>query len=340
MSHIKKLVVKIIRDSQSRKWLLTINNPIEKGLNHEKIVEIMKNFKSCVYYCMGDELGNKDQTHHTHLFMVASSAIRFSTIKNNFPSAHIDISRGSSQQNRDYVYKEGKWENDKKADTKLKDTQYEWGEIPLERQGARNDLADLYDMIKNGMSNYEIMEENPDYLLRLSDIERARTVIKTEEFKNTWRNVEVTYTFGKTALGKTRTIMEEYQYHNVYRVTNYLHPFDGYGSQEVILFDEFNGQFKLQEMLNYLDGYPLELPCRYANKIACFTKVYIVSNIGLLEQYKNVQQQANSVWKAFLRRINRVVIYTDVGAFKEFKMQEYLNQYLKGDTNGSIFNIS
>lgn len=323
------MVVKIIKDSQSRKWLLTINNPLDKGLTHEKIIETMESFKSCVYYCMGDELGSKDQTHHTHLYMVASSAIRFSTVKNNFPSAHIDMSRGTSQENKDYVYKEGKWLNDTKADTKLKDTQYEWGEMPIERQGARNDLADLYDMIKSGMSNYEIMEESPDYLLRLSDIERARTVIKTEEFKNCWRDVEVTYVFGKTALGKTRSIMEQHEYCNVYRVTDYFHPFDGYNSQNIVLFDEFIGQFKLQEMLNYLDGYPLELPCRYANKVACFTKVYIVSNTGLLEQYKNAQKQGNNVWEAFLRRIHKVVIYKDVGVFEEFVMKEYLDKYQK-----------
>ncbi|MNW43629.1 putative viral replication protein [compost metagenome] len=326
---ISKMVVRIIKDSQSRKWLLTINNPLEKDLSHEKIKETMKNFKSCAYYCMSDEIGHEEKTHHTHLYMVASSAIRFSTVKNNFPTAHIDISRGTSQENRDYVYKEGKWATDEKADTKIKGTQYEWGKMPLERQGARNDLAYLYDMIKDGMSNYEIMEENPDYLLRLSDIERARTVIKQEEFKNSWRDVEVTYTFGKTALGKTRSIMEQHDYCNVYRVTDYSHPFDGYQSQDIVLFDEFNGQFKLQEMLNYLDGYPLELPCRYANKVACFTKVYIVSNTELLEQYKNAQAQANNVWEAFLRRIHKVIMYTDVGVYREFEMKEYLDKYQK-----------
>jgi len=319
--------VRIIKDTQSRKYLLTINNPIEKDLSHEKIIEIMKNFKSCVYYCMSDEIGNEEKTHHTHLYMVASSPIRFSTVKNNFPTSHIDMSRGSSQENRDYVLKEGKWANDEKADTKIMNAQYEWGEMPVERQGARTDLSDLYDMIKDGKTNYEIMEENPDYLLRLSDIERARTVIKTEEYRNTWRDVEVTYIYGKTALGKTRSIMEQYGYQSVYRVTDYLHPFDGYQSQDIILFDEYEGQFKIQEMLNYLDGYPLELRCRYSNKVACFTKVYIVSNSGLLEQYKSAREQVNNTWHAWLRRIGKVIVYTDVAVFEEFKMSEYLEKY-------------
>lgn len=320
-------MVKIIKDTQSRKWLITINNPLEKGVSQEQIIETMKKFKSCVYYCMGDENGNEEQTHHTHLFIVASSPIRFSTVKNNFPTAHIDMSRGTSQENRDYVFKEGKWSGDDKADTRIMGSHHEWGEMPVERQGARTDLADLYEMIKDGKTNYQIMDVNPDYLLRLSDIERARTVIKTEEYRNTWRDVEVTYIYGKTALGKTRSIMEQYGYQNVYRVTDYLHPFDGYSSQDIILFDEYDGQFRIQEMLNYLDGYPLELRCRYANKVACYTKVYIVSNSGLLEQYKRAKEQANNTWHAWLRRIEKVVVYTDVGVFEELKISEYLDKY-------------
>lgn len=31
------------------------------------------------------------------------------------------------------------------------------------------------------------------------------------------------------------------------------------------------------------------LPCRYSNKVACFTKVFLVSNIPLSDQYPNVQ---------------------------------------------------
>lgn len=64
-------------------------------------------------------------------------------------------------------------------------------------------------------------------------------------------------------------------------------------------------------MLNYLDGYPLQLPCRYSNITACFTKVYIVTNIPLFEQYKSVQEKHDETWKAFLRRINLVYDFDD-----------------------------
>lgn len=107
--------------------------------------------------------------------------------------------------------------------------------------------------------------------------------------------------------------MEQFGYSNVYRVTDYLHPFDGYKGQDVIIFEEFRTSFPISDMLNYLDGYPLELPCRYNNKYACFTKVYMITNIPLSQQYKTVQHESPQTWCAFLRRIGQVVHYTDLG---------------------------
>lgn len=62
-------------------------------------------------------------------------------------------------------------------------------------------------------------------------------------------------------------------------------------------------------MLEYLDGYPLALPARYANRQACYISVYIISNIDLTEQYPNVQVNEPETWKAFLRRIHHVIEY-------------------------------
>ena len=46
-----------MQDTRSRKWQLTINNPIEKGFTHDKIKEILSEFSSLVYWCMSDEVG-------------------------------------------------------------------------------------------------------------------------------------------------------------------------------------------------------------------------------------------------------------------------------------------
>ncbi len=320
------VVVLIVKDSRSRKWQITINNPIEYGYSHEHIKELLNEFSSLVYWCMSDEVGEQG-TYHTHVYFCLNNASRFSTIKSKFNGPHVEMANGTSLQNRDYVFKLGKWIKDKKHETNLADTHEEFGECPVERQGSRNDLNDLYDMIKSGMSNYEIIEDNPSYMLNIDKIERARQIVREEKYKDMFRELEVVYIWGETGTGKTRGVMEEYGYSNVFRITDYLHPFDNYKGQEVIIFEEFRSSLKIQDMLNYLDGYPLELPCRYANKIACYIKVYIITNIDLLQQYESVQKEYSETWKALLRRIHKVKQFCSDKVY-EYSLFDYLNRDL------------
>jgi hypothetical protein len=66
-------------------------------------------------------------------------------------------------------------------------------------------------------------------------------------------------------------------------------------------------------MLNYLDGYPLEMPSRYSDKQACYTKVYIITNIPLDEQYPNIQNFEPKSWEALKRRIHKVIEFKKAG---------------------------
>lgn len=89
-----------------------------------------------------------------------------------------------------------------------------------------------------------------------------------------------------------------------------MHPWDSYHGQDVVVFEEFRSSQRIGDMLNYLDGYPLELPCRYNNKYACYTQVYIISNIPISQQYTQLQIDSLESYYAFLRRINSVHHYT------------------------------
>ena len=316
-----------MNDIQSRKWQVTVNNPIEKGLSHESIKNVIEKFKGCVYWCMSDEIGNDTGTYHTHIFICCSGAVRFSTVKKRFPQAHLEVCKGTAVENRDYVFKLGKYAGTEKEETKQEGTQEEWGELPVERQGARNDIIDLYDMIKDGLTNYEILEACPQYMLNLDKIERCRQVVLEERYKREWRTLYTTYIYGDTGSGKTRSVMEKYGYDNVYRITDYEHPFDGYKGQDVVVFEEFRSSLRITEMLNLLDGYPCELRCRYSNKIACFTKVYIISNIGLRDQYSELQRDQMQTWEAFLRRIHEVRIFAN-GEVHSGTVREYMSGFI------------
>lgn len=297
-----------MKDQQSRKWQLTINNPADKGITHETIKQMLIQIKPVVYYCMADEIGLETKTPHTHVFICAKSPVRFSRIKKLFPDFHIEPAHGTVQENKDYVQKNGKWAEDVKADTRIDNTFEEWGEIPDEPgQGHRSDIEGLYDMIVDGMSNAEIMAEQPALARYVNSMDKIRQEILEARFRKEFRHLEVTYIFGSTATGKTRYVMEKYGYENVFRVTDYQHPFDRYAQEPVLLLDEFRSSVMIGDILDFLDGYPLTLPARYAPRVACYTTVYIISNIDLKAQFPNVQEYEPETWRAFLRRIHHVL---------------------------------
>lgn len=293
------------RKQSSRKFQLTINNPVDHGYTHEQIRSILSEFPGLQYWCMCDEIGEQG-TPHTHIYMVSLNGIMFDTMHRKFYGVHIEKANGSNQQNRDYVRKEGKWQDDAKHETSLPDTFEEWGELPPDRTHSETQADRIVQMIRDGKSNVEILDECSTAYSKIAHIEQTRQAYLAERFKNEFRKLNVTYLWGDTAAGKTRSVMEKYGYSNVYRATDYAHPFDSYKGQDVIAFEEFRSSLAIGDMLNYLDGYPVELPCRYTNKVACYTKVYIISNISLEQQYPNIQQDNPETWAAFRRRIHNV----------------------------------
>ena len=307
-----------------RKVLLTWNNPPPRN----DIKSIIDMFETD-YYCLCDEIGAENGTPHTHIFIIFSGQVRFSTIQKRFSGAHIDPPNGTNQECRDYIRKEGKWKETEKADTNLIETFEESGEMPEGRQGKRTDISLMIDCVKQGLSNYQIIELYPNFVTRIRDIDRYRNEYIQETYKHKYRFLKVIYVYGSTGTGKTRGIIDSHGIDNVYRVTDYDRPFDDYNSQSVLVFEEFRNSLPLVPMLNYLDIYPnLKLPSRYNNKIACYDTVYIVSNWDLRRQYTELQNDRKYDYNAFLRRIHEVWYYYDVGKCIKVSTDNFLrNKY-------------
>lgn len=314
----------VIIDKQSYMYQLTINNPIEKGYTHDNIKsKIIDNFRTITYFCMADEMG---ATFHTHIFIVFTSRVRWSKIKRHFSDVHIEACKGSVSDNILYIKKEGKWLDDLKNDQKIDDSFEEFGTPPPDSKGKRSDLSELYRMIQDNMSNSEIIHSNQDYILQIDKLDKIRNTILIDKYKDTLRlNLEVVYIFGATGTGKTRYVMENSGYSNVYRVTDYIHPFDSYSCQLVICFDEFRSSINISNMLMYCDVYPVELQSRYSNKVACYSKVFIVSNWPLEKQYSEAQINDIDTWLAFLRRITKVLIFGKNGTQEFNTVKEYFD---------------
>ena len=312
-------------DSQAYMYQLTINDPVPKGFSHVEIISIFrKNFKTLSYVAMADEQGS---CHHTHIFCVFSSRVRFSMVKKHFPEAHVEKCKGSISENINYIKKSGKWvSDDLKQETVIEGTFEEYGTPPPDSRGKRHDLTELYQMVADGLTNAEILAANQDYILCVEKIDKIRMILLTEKYKDTVRlDLRVVYVYGSTGTGKTRGVLQQNGYTQVYRVTDYQHPFDNYNGQPVLAFDEFRSSLSIKDMLNYCDIYPLELPGRYNNKFACYSKVYIISNWPLERQYEHIQADDPETWKAFLRRIHEVHVYKGDGRIEKYgSVDEYM----------------
>lgn len=294
------------RTQSSRKYQLTINNPVDQGFTHEVLKTTLGKFSGLDYWCMADEIGGETGTLHTHVYFASRNPVEFHTVHQRFYGAHIEVAKGSHRENRDYIRKEGKWRDDAKHETSVPGTFEESGELPTEEGKRQKQSAAILAMLEDGKSNADILREYPSSMNHMPHIEAARQTLLEEQYRKVFRDLHVEYVWGKTGVGKTRGIMEQYGYENVFRATNYAHPFDGYAGEDVLLFDEFRSSLPIADMLKYLDGYPLMLPCRFHDRVACYTKVYVVSNIPMEKQYPNIQSEEPETWRAFLRRFQSV----------------------------------
>lgn len=341
-----------LEKKQSRKWMVTINNPLDHGFTHDAIIALMSGVRGqSLYWCMCDEEGDECETLHTHIFIYRSSPFTARQIDNLFPKMHRDNCYGTALESRAYVLKDGEKFNKAPdgsydyTDSKGKrhqginysDSFFEFGTCPDEHQGKSAAAVLIVDMVRDGASNREIVETVASAYKDIDKIERTRSMFRDAQYANCWRDLAVTYIFGSTGSGKTRSVMDRYGYSNCYRVTDYKHPFDTYDGQDVIIFEEFRSSLKHGDMLNYLDGYPLLLPCRYFNRQACFTKVFIITNVPPEDQYPNIDKESRL---AFWRRIHTITEYMGNGFNVEYKgLNDWMHRHdferISGSGGGS-----
>jgi hypothetical protein len=281
-----------------------IRRPFFKDLaSIETYLKNLKEYSNLKYAVYQYEMGESG-TKHIQGFVIYKNSKRFANVKQDFPTACIKEPNGSNADNRNYCTKK---------DTRIADP-IEIGEFSEMR--SRNDIVQFLEMVKAGATN--IMLENLFPVLYATftpdKIEKFRQDFIADEFQNKFRDIKVTYIYGDTRLGKTTFVYDKYKndFRNICRVNDYgVGSFETYHNQRVLMLDEFDGQFKLTFMNNLLDRYPMELPARFANRQACFTEVYIISNLPLKELYKKEQEERPKMYAAFCARITDIIHYTD-----------------------------
>lgn len=265
------------------------------------------------------EQGGHTEYLHYQIFMQATSRIRLSTVRARLEKKHgihvgyIEPRRYSVDSCVAYVAK--------------KETRqagpFIHGEFDQhDAQGKRNDLEELRDAVVKGASVTDVLND-PDLSVKASRVmpwlEKMAGAQQAARFSQEDREVTVHYLWGKSGLGKTKSVLDGDR-SQIFRVTNYEHPFDDYAGQSTLVLDEFAGQLPFQLLLNVLDRYPCKLPCRYHDAWAGWTTVWIISNKPLKHQYQDVEPEVRA---ALDRRIT---------TNQEFESSEKLEEWWENDS--------
>lgn len=320
-------------DVRARSWFCVLNNPADHGFSGtpDEIAEQMKERwitdnpqRTCaVAFCVSAE-----GLPHCHAVFEDTKTMRFTAVQKLFPGMHIEVTKGNKDQAEDYINKRGKWQE--KGENVLCVVRH--GDIKG-CQGQRRDFEIIDDLINQGLTPNEILEKSFSY-------RRYETMIKRAFFDKRMRetpilrDVKTFFHFGESGSGKTYMyvqLCEKYGADNVYLLTDYgKGGFDNYNGQPILCMDEFRGQIPFSQLMNLLDGYRVQIPCRYSNGYALWIEVHIFTVLPPEMIYKTMVEENRGIdtYEQLKRRIDFVVYHhRENGEYKTFElpMEKYTN---------------
>nr|QXN75459.1 MAG: replication associated protein [Virus sp.] len=87
---------------RSRKWCFTFHNYTDND-----VTNVTKSFQTNGWkYIFSKELGSEGKTPHLQGYLEGKNAIRFETLKKLLPTCHLEVARGTQQDNVKYITKE------------------------------------------------------------------------------------------------------------------------------------------------------------------------------------------------------------------------------------------
>lgn len=277
----------IPKKEQARGWVFTINNPDP----HESIIFVDGIPEQVRYIVYQREKGAEGTEHLQGYVQFTKPRLRTWIVKflynerMPFARAHLEIARGTPEQNKAYCTK---------MDTRV-DGPWEMGKPS--KSGDRNDLTAVFDKLK---IDGDVRSVPGDVMIKYgSNVLKVGALCRAP-----WRpNLRVLTFIGKTGVGKS------WQTHT--RFPDVFMPYygnsglwwDGYIDQSTILLEEFRGQIQLSKLLQILDPYPLHVEVKGGCMAARYSTVIITSNSAPEFWYKNEDGSREPDLQALYRRL-------------------------------------
>ena len=155
-------------------WFATLNNPADHGYpgSPQEVCEQLRDEwiqdsttrTGAWAYCISAE-----GLHHVHMVLEDAVAMRFSMVKKTYAiGAHLEPTKGSKKKAEDYIYKRHPYD-EKGEIVKCVVTA---GRI-RGAQGKRSDLERIEELIQDGKTPSEILDENFAYYRYEKEIRKA-----------------------------------------------------------------------------------------------------------------------------------------------------------------------
>lgn len=257
---------------KNRGYVFTLNN----WTTEER--EILKKVK-CRYIVFGEEIAPKTGTPHLQGYVYFTDAKTRSAVTKNLGVGkriwfEKESEKATVEQRINYCKKEC-------------NNIFEIGEPP--NQGCRGDIETLAHNIQTGeITCDQIVIENPFMFHQY-----GRTFQKSEDIalrrKFRTEMTEGIWYFGETGKGKSERAFKDFNPKTHYNVP--VHDkgwWDGYTGQEIVILNDFRGEYNYQFMLNLVDRYPFNVSRRCREPVPLLAKkVIITSSIPPWDIYKN-----------------------------------------------------
>ncbi len=263
---------------RSRSFQFTINE-IEK---YKELIEIIKNLKSCDYYISCLEEAPTTGHKHIHLYTHFTNAYKINK-KILDLGVHIEICKGSPQQNIDYIEKDGN----------ILD---EFGKRP--KQGMRTvgelkKITNPDDLNYNEYNTWTKIHNKMKSRLNINDV---------------YKDIKVYYIFGPSGIGKSKKAIEiikenQNKYGIEYNNVSYSNNF-WIGVEDdcnIAIFDDFrDSNMKPNEFIRFIDYYKQIMNTKGGSIINNYKLIIITSIQNPEHIYMNVGNEPRKQW---LRRM-------------------------------------
>jgi len=279
--------------SKSNRFCFTLNNytDIEYSiLTQDLILNTVK------YIIVGKEVGEQGTPHLQGYFEFENNQKqRITAAKAKLThvgisdSIHLEIAKGTAQQNIAYCSKGGNF--------------VELGQRP-KGQGKRTDLDNAVDAIRNGSSISDLITDHGSQIVKYG---KGLLLLQQMQQPKRFFKTEVYWLWGPPGSGKSRYAWETAPDAYAKNCSNKW--WDGYENQEVVIMDDFrpSKEIPFSFILNLFDRYPLTVEVKGGMCTFNSKKIYVTTPMSPVQMCNQLDWIGDEKKEQLLRRIEHQI---------------------------------